>query len=153
MSDPVTQTAVDTVVQMLAAIHTGDGYFTDLGAGPISSEPGALAGIAGPFVGVVEESVEPMFDPAGRPMPRRYWMNLVVEVCTPRSDRAWRESRRARADVLRALDRPLRHKPSGVLEIQVSGAQRIVDDDHRIAKHVVAQVSVRVGVVEPRPDD
>lgn len=153
MSDPITQVAVDTVVQMLGAIDQASGYYTDIGRGTLTSEPASLAGIADAFVAVIEESIEPMLDSTGKPIPRRYYMNLVVEVCTPRSSaQAYRDSRRARADVVRALVQPLRTRPEGILSIQLIGTQRIVDDDHRVAKHVVAQVSVRVGLSEPRLD-
>lgn len=153
MSEPIDQIAIDTLVQMLGIITKANGYHTDIGTGVITGEPTSIVDPAAPYVAVVETGSDPMTDANGRPLPRRRYLNAVIEVCTPRtSDGPYRISRRARADIVRVLEQTLRNKPVGILDIAPTGTQRIVDDDRRAANYIVAQVSARVGLSEPRPE-
>lgn len=150
-SQPIEQVAIDTIVEMLAVITVAGGYYTDLALGLITSEPASIIDPTAAYVAVVETGAEPMTDSQGRSLPRRSWLNVVIEVCTPRTSQgAYRQSRRARADIVRVLSEPLRTRPDGILSINFTGTQRIVDDDRRAANHIVAQVSARVGLSEPR---
>lgn len=150
-TEPLTEIALQHIVSLLQGITVANGYWTDIGAGYLSTEPTQRPEDANAYVAVFES--ETTITSAGKRVVNSD-MSAVVQVIVPITGDARKPAnvaRRATADIVRALREPMFNAPAGVRSITPEGKQRLIFDDEKYSNSVIAQVPVRVGLSESIP--
>ncbi|MCQ4165138.1 hypothetical protein [Tahibacter harae] len=151
-TEPLCEQALQLIVEMLQQITTARGYYTDLGAGDISTEPTQRpANTADAYV-VLTETAVTVSSEGTRTVNSS--MTVVIEFVVPcggTNRRPANLARRGRDDIVRALRTPLRDRLPGVRTISVDQTQRLIFDDQRYVNSVIGQATATVGLTATLP--
>lgn len=157
MLEPLTEIALQAIVAQLEQITVAAGYFTDLGLGPITTEPTQQPEGVDAYTVVTDTEETQVSSSSGRStsaVVSTTDLQVTIEFVVPLNrdlPQPARLARRARADIARALRRDARGLPKGITSLTVSGSQKLVFDDERYTNSVVGQVSVVVRLTDTTP--
>ena len=149
MAEPLSEQVLQWIVDGLGAIRKADGYHTDIGLGTVTTEPTQAPSSN-------DEAYTLVFDTAitrnsersgGRTLATD--MDVTIEFVVPRGlVTPTKLARRGRDDITRVLHRELREAPAGLRSLVLNGTAKLVLDDERRSKFVIAQVTARAGLSE-----
>jgi hypothetical protein len=153
-TEPLSWLAVQYIKSLMASIHPDNGYYSDFTAPAtrLLDDRSQIDSEDGSYVLVVATEFEPGTESSTRTGGQyREGMGVLVEFGITRDPQLQPElqAHRARADILRALRRPLQGQMKGLTEISIEGAS--IGDAPENAPLIIAQVSARAALTDTTP--
>lgn len=153
---PVTWSALLLIQERIKSITSGNGYYTDLGAGIVTTDPSevetdpAEGESPQPFTVIVGRGIN---ENAGASGPRtfNFDMDVTIEFAVPFSASGNAEllAHFAMADIARCLRKGMQDTAIGVRSVVLTGRQLGTPADGSAS--VIAQVTARAGLTETYP--
>lgn len=153
-TEPLSWRAVQYIKSQMASIHPDNGYYSDFTAPGtrLLDDRSQIDAEEGPYVLVVATDFEPGTESSTRSSGQyREGMGVLIEFGIARNPEQQPElqAHRARADILRALRRPLPGQFKGLTQIAIEGAS--IGNAPENAPLIIAQVSARAALTDTTP--